>query len=136
MLNIEKYAEEIKKYITDDAGGISCIVQDLKNKEKPACRNCADCELDAFNWLLQEYKEPILTDEEKIIIKDIIKVLEPFGKELSYISKNSYGGDLHTCYLYFKYEGDNSGTPTFDEKVLFKGMKLNKKYTLEELGLC
>lgn len=114
---------------------MACVVQNLKNNGSYSCQMCTACELDAFNWLLQEYKESILTDEEKIIIKDIIKVLEPFGKELSYISKNSYGGDLHTCYLYFKYEGDNSGTPTFDEKVLFKGMKLNKKYTLEELGL-
>ena len=138
MLNIEKYKDEILKYYKDNLDIIDAIsdstslgnalfsIYDRRNNGK---------ELDIIEWLTSEYKEPILTDEEKIIIKDIIKVFEPFGKELSYISKTSWCRDSGKCYLYFKYEDDSSGTPSINSNELFVGMELDKSYTLEELGL-
>ncbi len=138
MLNIEKYKDEILKEYKDNLDIIDAIsdstslgnalfsIYDRRNNGK---------ELDIIEWLTSEYKEPILTDEEKIIIKDIIKVFEPFGKELSYISKTSWCRDSGKCYLYFKYEDDSSGTPSINSNELFVGMELDKSYTLEELGL-
>ena len=138
MLNIEKYKDEILKEYKDNLDIIDAIsdstslgnalfsIYDRRNNGK---------ELDIIEWLTSEYKEPILTDEEKIIIKDIIKVFEPFGKELSYISKTSWCRDSGKCYLYFKYEDDSSGIPSINSNELFVGMELDKSYTLEELGL-
>ena len=139
MLNIEKYKEEILEKYNEglkNSGGdrystiLAKAIFDVFCSDK--CRKEME---NVAEWALREYEEPILTDEEKIIIKDIVKVFEPFGKELSYISKNSLGCDSSRCYLYFKYEDDSSGTPTINSGELFVGMELDKSYTLEELGL-
>lgn len=134
MLNIEKYEKELKKYGTSFA---------LTKEEKPVdcdgfrCIYCAfgnGCIIKRMNWLLQEYKEPILNDKEKVIIKDIIKAFEPFGKKLKYITKDGWNCD-ESCYLNFKYENDSFGTLTFNSGKLFKGMEIDKAYTLDELEL-
>lgn len=96
---------------------------------------CQKCEKEAFKWLLEEYKEPILTDNEAIIIKNIIKAFEPFKNDLAHITKSSWNGGA-TYYLYFECsDDDNHDTPNFNGDELFKGMEPEKKYTLKELGL-
>lgn len=70
MLNIEKFADEIKKQITD-GDSIACAVQHLRFNYSN-CQLCTTCEVDALNWLLQEYKEPILTEDDKIFLKSLI----------------------------------------------------------------
>lgn len=139
MLNIEKYKEEIlkeynKRLENTDEGRYS---EQLANAifDVFCCDKYKREKENVAEWAFREYKEPILTDEEKIIIKDIVKVFEPFGKELSYISKTSWCRDSGKCYLYFKYEDDSSGTPSINSDELFVGMELDKSYTLEELGL-
>ena len=136
MLNAEKYKKDIEK-----ANYCFAIV----NNEFINCfklQTCTDCKFDKtlncgrerFKWLLQEYKESILTDEEKIIIKNILKAFEPFGKELSYITKDRWNCD-ESCFLNFKYGNDSFGTLTFNSGKLFKGMEINKRYTLRGLDL-
>lgn len=134
MLNIEKYENELRKYGT-------CFA--LTKKGKPVnchgfrCIDCAfgkGCTIKRMNWLSEEYKEPILTEEEKVIIKNILKAFEPFGKELSYITKDGWNCD-ESCFLNFKYGNDNFGTLTFNSGKLFEGMEPYVNYTLEELGL-
>ena len=135
MLNIEKYENELRKYgvyfgLTKEGNPVDC--KDIH------CIDCAfgkGCTIKRMNWLLEEYKEPILTDEEKIIIKDIIKAFEPFGKELKYITKYSWDIEPKVYYLNFEYNGDDFDTFNFSSDGLFKGMELDKRYTLEELNL-
>lgn len=137
MLNIEKYENELRKYGT-------CFA--LTKEGKPvnchgfSCIDCAfgkGCTIKRMNWLSEEYKEPILTDEEKVIIKNILKTFEPFGngKELSYITKKRWNCGENGCYLNFRYGNDSFGTLTFNQDKLFKGMEINKRYTLRGLGL-
>lgn len=134
MLNIEKYEEDIKKQLATGRD-IPCIIRELKDGDCNEDQNCQVCSIEMLKWLSQEYKEPILTDEEKVIIKNILKAFEPFGKELSYITKEhwDYG---ENCYLNFKYGDDSFGTLTFNQDKLFKGMEIDKHYVLGDLKLC
>lgn len=70
MLNIEKFADEIKEQITG-GDSIACAVQHLRFNGSN-CQLCRTCEVDALNWLLQEYKEPILTEDDKTFLKSLI----------------------------------------------------------------
>lgn len=72
MLNIEKYADKIKEQIANGGEGIACAVQNLKNNGSYSCQLCTACEVDALNWLSQEYKEPILTEDDKTFLKSLI----------------------------------------------------------------
>lgn len=134
MLNIEKYKDEIKAEINKDKI-LGCVVNKLMGNTCDDYLKCNDCYLEELDWLLQEYKEPILNDKEKVIIKDIIKAFEPFGKKLIYITKFSWNNETKGYYLNFEYKGDNFDTFNFSEDEFFVGMKLDKAYTPEELGL-
>lgn len=139
MLNVKKYEEEIKKEIANFRD-IPCIVKDLKDGGCGESRNCVTCSTEMLHWLSQEYKEPILTDEDKKILKDVINVFNSFKKEIADIRKRHI---CRGCYLYINYidRGEDVSciethtTLPFNGDKLFKGMELNKSYTLEELGL-
>lgn len=134
MLNIEKYKDEILKYAGNQYS-LMCLIYENIMKKNDCTGCCSKCKRETIEWLTSEYKEPILTDKEKVIIKNIIKAYEPFGKEVSYITKERWNCDENCCYLNFKYGDDNFGTLTFNSGGLFENMKLVKDYTLEELGL-
>ena len=133
MKNIEKYKDEILKY----AGyrhSLMCLIYENIMKKNDCTGCCSKCKRETIKWLTSEYEEPILTEEEKVIIKNILKAFEPFGKELSYITKDRWNCD-ESCFLNFKYGNDGFGTLTFNSGKLFKGMEINKRYTLRGLGL-
>lgn len=138
MLNAEKYKERIEKLEYKFA----LCGDELKRCRSIRCDNCdfnkfdgKPCNLRKIEWLMEEYKEPILTDKEKTIIKDIVKVFEPFNKKPVNISKIEYYSIEGQCYLEIKYEDDRTSTPNFKNDELFKGMELRKEYSLKELGL-
>lgn len=133
MKNIEKYQDEIKAELEKD-NTLGCVVNKLMGNTCDDYPKCNDCYLKVLDWLLQEYKGPILTDEEKVIIKNIIKAFEPFDDEIERISKHLTAND-DEYYLVFdcKYSGFNS--PIFTDSELFENMELVKDYTLKDLGL-
>ena len=128
MLNIEKYKDNILNAAQTD---ITCCVIDLfHNGVCP--HDCKDCKKAAMEWLLEEYKEPILDDAEKEYLSAVIK---PFRKKISCIRKTK---DPRKCENYIKIEccdGDLMHFPNLSNDAMYKGMKLDRKYTLEELGL-
>ena len=135
MKNIEKYKDEIKSKIKEKST-LDCAIANLRGNACDECFRCTNCGLKSLDWLLEEYEEPsILTNKEKIIIKNILKAFEPFGKEISYITKEYWDYGVNCCFLNFKYGDDNFGTLTFNQNKLFKGMEINKCYTLGGLGL-
>lgn len=135
MKNIEKYEEEIKNKIKEN-GTFDCAIKGVRGHVCDEDFRCTNCGLKSLDWLLEEYEEPtILTNKEKIIIKNILKAFEPFGKELSYITKERWDYGKNCCFLNFKYGDDNFGTLTFNQDKLFKGMEINKPYVLGGLGL-
>lgn len=75
-------------------------------------------------------EEPILDDKEKEYLSAVIK---PFRDRINFIRKYEYFEEDHIIIWY-----DNISEiklPTFKKGTRYKGMKLNKEYTLEELGL-
>lgn len=140
MLNAEKYAEELKDIgsrfaLTREGTPIECY--------EFSCKDCAFgsyCEIERMKWLLEEYEEPILAEEDKRILKDIINVYNSFNKKIVDIRKYHVcrGCSLHINYI---DRGEDTSciethaTLPFNGDKLFKGMELGKTYTLEELGL-
>ena len=140
MLNIEKYEKELRKYgtyfaLTNEGKLVNC--------EGLCCRNCAfngKCAQGRMEWLLEEYEEPILAEEDKRILKDIINVYNSFNKKIVDIRKYHIcrGCSLHIDYIDRGEETsciETHATLPFNGDKLFKGMELGKTYTLEELGL-
>lgn len=77
----------------------------------------------------------ILTDSEKRYLSNVI---EPFRDRVKYITRteNSLGEyiAIHSR-LYTGWRSDVTLLPEFERGTMYKGMEINKRYTLEELGL-
>ena len=72
--------------------------------------------------------KPILDEKEKEYLSNVIK---PFRDRVSSISKDGPLG-----YITISLDGDDFAIlPNFEEGTMCKGMKPNREYLLEELGL-
>ena len=83
----------------------------------------------------EEYKEPILDDEEKKYLSAVIK---PFRKKVAHIAKMDSvlrGKQYISVYIEYGNVPMNMHFPYFDANTMYKGMKADKRYTLKELGL-
>lgn len=76
-----------------------------------------------------EIEQPILTQKEKTYLEG---VLRPFKDSVLNIEKNQNGYGQWIC---IEFKEDNFGLPYFEKDTMYKGMELNRQYTLEELGL-
>ena len=136
MKNIEKYEKELKNYgvyfaLTKEGKLVSC--------NGIFCPNCSFyncCSIKRMNWLLEEYKEPLLTEEEKQILHNILKVDEVLnGGIIAIAKKRRYSSHGEQYYFSFSYANDNVSSFNFNGNEMFKGLKLNKEYTIKELEL-
>ena len=140
MLNKEKYAKEIAEIAVNN----ETIA--LKDNKPISCRKikCIDCEQNVHGygcsmkklteWANSEYKEPILDEAEKEYLSAVIK---PFRKDVEYIVKlPKFEWIQEAIYIHIgrSWRG-NIELPTFKKGAMYKGMKIDKRYTLEELGL-
>ena len=74
-----------------------------------------------------EAKPEILDEVEKRYLRGVIR---PF--EVRFIKKV----DLTNAeYIYIELKSDHISLPNFSTNTMYKGMEIDKKYTLEELGL-
>ena len=134
MKNIEKYHDVIKQKLKkSNAESIGCAVFDIRtgNGDCGDCV-CKECCIKSFEWLNQEYNGEILDDVEREYLSAVSK---PFRKKISYIIKSK---DLSEGKKYIKIElcnGDTMYFPYLANDAMYKGMKLDRNYTLEELGL-
>lgn len=132
MLNIQKFKDEILKY----AGyrhSLMCLIYQEIMKKNDCTGNCSKCRRETIEWLTSEYKEPILTDEEKEYLSAVIK---PFKNSIQYIGKFKLDDGFQQIRI--TYEGEHYASvielPPFDNDM-YKGMVIGKFYSLEELGL-
>ena len=137
MLNIEKY----KDIVLDNMNicDIDTLLRGKCTKEYRAfCEgfNCTGCRERFLKWLLEEAKEPVLDDVERKYLSAVIK---PFRKIIVTVSKHRLNNDLEYIAIRVKStkedEEENICFPAFKIGTMYKGMELNKKYSLEELGL-
>lgn len=140
MKNIEKYEQEISQLVNED-NILPCAIATVAGirKEKPCYhQECEECHKKCIEWMYSEYKEEILSDKEKDIIKLMIDTILKFGCTVIDVRKI----DIGNCdsFISIRYENpvirtdDTLISPIIDNDK-FKGMKLNRKYTLEELGI-
>lgn len=80
--------------------------------------------------IVYEFEQEILDDKEKEYLSSVIK---PFRNKVVSISKNKCVDE--DAYIVIKLKDDDICLPHFNSKSMYCGMKINKKYTLEELGL-
>ena len=131
MKNIEKYQNELKVLGTYFRVTREGLLKKCDGKCKYCVFNTSGCGIKRIEWLLQEYKEPILNEEGKEFLKQLI---EPFiSNEIVSVCKNE---DLQILRIDYKI-----GWTCYSKKVLgkkwdwFKNLNPEKLYTLEELGL-
>lgn len=81
-----------------------------------------------------ERKEEILDNTEKNYLRGVTR---PFRDRVKYIQKFTFSTGKEKITI--KTEKDNDtwyiGLPPFEKDAMYKNMKSDKKYTLEELGL-
>lgn len=131
MLNIEKYKKEILKYVGNKHSMMCLIYGDIM-KKNDCTGNCSKCRRETIEWLASEYKESILTDEEKACLKKIIK---PKRDSVIHIRKIALlkGTENEFTNIVIATKGTLEAVAT--PGMPFEGMKLEREYSLEELGL-
>ena len=80
-------------------------------------------------WLDAEHIEPILDDAEKQYLSAVIR---PFRNRVEYIKKVNGAREE---YIHIQLNNDWAFLPHFRTGTMYKGMKPDHGYTLEELGL-
>ena len=136
MKNIEKYKGIVLKHLS------RCdIATDIRKKGGKAAidcphTSCEECQEMFFKWLLEEYKEPILNDKEREYLAAAIR---PFKENVCTVYKKAFQSYSGLPYEYivvkFKLGNERWGFPKFIEGTMYKGMTLEREYSLEELGL-
>ena len=122
------------RYESDGCYRNNADLKDLKD-------NCGDCLLGKIIKIeeptyrtVYEAKVEILDETEKRYLEGIIR---PFKNKIKTIRKTDNkmnGKDNQYITIAFK-EDFNMDFPNFKPNTMYKGMKLYKEYTLEELGL-
>lgn len=77
----------------------------------------------------KEDKKEILDEVEKEYLRAVIK---PFRKRMTCIKKSRY---FNYEFIILNLDNDGIFLPSFKKGKMYKGMKEDKEYTLEELGL-
>lgn len=131
MKNIEKYEKEIKNKIKEN-GTFDCAIKGVRGHVCDEDFRCTNCGLKSLDWLLEEYKEPILDDIEKEYLSAVIK---PFRKRIKSINKTDYSSN--SAFISITMDKcEHILLPVFELKSgMYQRMENNKNYTLEELGL-
>lgn len=78
----------------------------------------------------KEKNKPILDDAEKEYLSAVIR---PFRNKIVSISKEECCNEDY--FINIELENDALIFPYFKEETMYKGMELEKQYTLKELGL-
>lgn len=131
MLNIEKYKEEILRY-SGHRHSLVCLIHEDIMKRNDCTGCCSKCKRETIEWLTSEYEESILADKEKACLKKIIKSKRD---SVIYISKIVLlkGTENEFANIVIATKDSLEGVAIPD--MPFEGMKLKRKYSLEELGL-
>ena len=81
---------------------------------------------------IYEAPKEILDKEEKEYLEAVIR---PFKKKVLYIKRCQGGIDYEFIGIRYKTQSTATALPHYKNNTMYKGMELDKEYTLEELGL-
>lgn len=122
-----------KGFLVDNFGAISLtyFTEDLKDADGLQENDIVKVERPVKYETVFERKEEILDGTEK---KYLARVIKPFRHKVKSIMKRSEHSSL--CYIKICLKnGDAAYLPCFKENSMYKGMELNREYSLKELGL-
>ena len=136
MLNIEKYKDEIlneyqqlmsKTPYYMDGTRMNKAIQTIAFKH---CGKVLRATSITFRWLFEEYEEPVLDNVERKYLSAVIK---PFKGDVDYICKRLNHGGYYIAIV--SNGSDVTKLPYFPNNEMYKGMELDRRYKLKELGL-
>lgn len=135
MKNFEKYKKEVYEAIALTNSDKLLVRAGIKFN--PFVDNYREYKDRLFVWLFEEYQVPALDNVEKEYLSAVIK---PYKNKVIGILKidDFYESNFQCIRIMVKsihVEIENINLPWFERNTMYKGMKANKKYTLEELGL-
>lgn len=135
MKNFEKYKKEVYEAIALTNSDKLLVRAGIKFN--PFVDNYREYKDRLFVWLFEEYQVPVLDNVEKEYLSAVIK---PYKNKVIGILKidDFYESNFQYIRIMVKsihVEIENINLPWFERNTMYKGMKANKKYTLEELGL-
>lgn len=129
--NLEYYLPELKMLVKEAYGSPKLIFTRIKLHQDPEIKSTQDTYTgDILDWMAQPHEMSILDSTEKKYLSEVIR---PFRKEVVFIEKLKipFGKE----YILITLKDDGMYLPSFDKGTMYKGVKLEKKYTPEELGL-
>lgn len=140
--NLEHYKDELKEIVRFRYDRPLKLADEIRTKlDKdimygPGSGN--ECFTDSIlDWMAQTYKEQILDEAEKAYLRAVIK---PFRDRVKYICLTTHIGEYTYININIKSIKQTLGIevislPVFEMGTMYKGMKVDKSYTLKELGL-
>lgn len=135
-MTVKELIDLLQAYEGD--GLLECNIQFLMGKS--CCMRfdgCRACRKECIEWLLEEYKEPILTEEEKEYLRAVIKPFRKFVMCIKKLEASAKGMEKISLYSQDSQSwGCTTILPPFKKSTgMFQNMELDREYTLEELGL-
>ena len=124
MKNIEKYRDELLERVN------VCNWYDYFNSDDDCVQDCKACEERFVKWLFEDSEKPVLDEVERKYLSDVIK---PFVHRESYIVKKLNRSGYYIAIIVNNFDVIN--LPYFTRNTMYKGMEVNRKYKLKELGL-
>lgn len=136
LIKIKNNYYEESKYEECEYKGFYRNDQDLENLEdnRGSCLlgKIIKIEEPAYSTVY-EYKPEILDEVEKRYLRGVIR---PFRDKVKTIKKGTLNiNDEQYISINFENTANNFALPNFKKGTMYKGMGVDKKYTLEELGL-
>lgn len=130
---LKKMVFENKLYGSSHFVSLTYYTEDLKDANGDEEYDIIKIERPRKYNTIFERKEEILDEVEK---KYLASVIKPFKNKIETIEKTIKIGDSSLCYLIMLLKNnDMANLPNFKKNSMYKGMEVNKKYSLKELGL-
>lgn len=123
-----------KGFLVDNFGAISLtyFTEDLKDVDGEEEYDIVKVERSVKYETIFERKEEILDEVEKRYLTEVIR---PFRKRIQFIQKKKEITEINPYIRIVCEDNDNLVFPYITDNSMYKGMEVNKKYTLKELGL-
>lgn len=130
MKNIEKYRDKLLDRVN------VCSWYDYFNSDDDCVQDCKACDERFVKWLFEDSEKPVLDEKER---KYLSEVISPFRKIVIGVCKHFFAED-NKQFISISVRNDSGfseyiNLPNFNSDTMYKGMKAEKRYALEELGL-
>lgn len=137
--DIVTYRKGLKKIVSGDKlygndlfAPLRYYTEDLKDVDGEEEYDIVKVERPVKYETLFERKEEILDEVEKRYLTEVIR---PFRKRIQFIQKKKEITEINPYIRIVCEDNDKLVFPYITDNSMYKGMEVNKKYTLKELGL-